>query len=136
VTASHRRAETLHLFASIARNADLRRLELAWAASYLASRASAIAVAIYAYEADGVAAVGLVTFVRLAVAAAASSWLAVLADRRPRRQVMIGCDLTRCLMLGAMAALAPLGGARPAVYIKPQRTLPCSSRATTATSST
>ncbi len=115
--ASHRLAETLHLFASIARNADLRRLELAWAASNLASRASAIAVAVYAYEADGVAAVGLVTFVRLAVAAAASSWLAVLADRRPRRQVMIGCDLTRCLMLGTMAALAPLEGTRPAVYI-------------------
>jgi predicted MFS family arabinose efflux permease len=116
VTASHRLAEPLRLFAGVARNADLRRLELAWAASNLASRASAIAVAVYAYEADGVAAVGVVAFVRLAVAAAASSWLAVLADRRPRRQVMIGCDLARCLMLGAMAALAPLEGARPAVY--------------------
>jgi hypothetical protein len=29
---------------------------------------------------------------------------------------MISCDLARCLMLGAMAALAPVGGARTAVY--------------------
>ena len=114
---SSRLAETRALFAGVFRNGDLRRLELAWASSNLASRASAIAVAVYAYETDGIAAVGIVAFVRLVVAAALSSWLAVFADRRPRRQVLIATDLGRAGMLGALAVLAPLDDARPAVYV-------------------
>ena len=114
---AHRRlAEPIALFTGVFANGDLRRLLLAWASSNLASRASAIAVAVYAYETDGIAAVGLIAFVRLVVAAAVSSWLSVLADRRPRRQVLIATDLTRGAMLAAMAVLVPVDGARPAVY--------------------
>ena len=109
-------AEPIALFTGVLENVDLRRLLLAWACSNLASRASAIAVAVYAYETDGIAAVGLIAFVRLVVAAAVSSWLAVLADRRPRRQVLIATDLGRGAMLAAMAILVPIDGARPAVY--------------------
>jgi MFS family permease len=109
--------ETVHLFARIARNPDVRRLELAWAASNFASRASAVAVAVYAYEADGVGAVGIVVFLRLAVAAAASPWLSVFADRRSRRLVLIASDLVRCLMLGAMALLVALDAGSLSVYI-------------------
>jgi MFS family permease len=109
--------EPVHLFAGIARNADVRRLELAWAASNFASRASAVAVAVYAYEADGVGAVGIVVFLRLAVAAAASPWLSVFADRRPRRLVLIASDLVRCLMLGGMALLVAFDAASLSVYI-------------------
>lgn len=72
MTAAHRLAETIHVFGSVIRNADLRRLELAWTASNLASRASALAIAVYAYETDGIGAVGIVVFVRLTVAAASS----------------------------------------------------------------
>jgi MFS family permease len=117
VTAAHRLAEPLGVLVSVVRNADLRRLELAWTASNLASRASAIAVAVYAYETDGIAAVGVIAFVRLTVAAATSPWLAVLADRRPRRAVMIGSDLVRCLLLGVMAALVLVEAASPVVYV-------------------
>jgi MFS family permease len=109
--------EPVHLFARIARNADVRRLELAWAASNFASRASAVAVAVYAYEADGVGAVGVVLFLRLAVAAAASPWLSVFADRRPRRLVLIASDVVRCLMLGGMALLVAFDAASLSVYI-------------------
>jgi MFS family permease len=109
--------EPVHLFARIARNADVRRLELAWAASNFASRASAVAVAVYAYEADGVGAVGIVVFLRLAVAAAASPWLSVFADRRSRRLVLIASDLVRCLMLGGMALLVAFDAASLSVYI-------------------
>lgn len=117
MTAAHRLAEPVHVLGSVVRNADLRRLELAWTASNLASRASAIAVAVYAYETDGIGAVGVLAFVRLTIAAATSPWLAVLADRRPRRAVMIGSDLVRCLLLGAMAALVLVDAARPVVYV-------------------
>ena len=64
--------EPFHLFERIVRNPDVRRLELAWAASNFASRASAIAVAVYAYEVDGVGAVGIIVFLRLAIAGGAS----------------------------------------------------------------
>lgn len=116
MTASQRLAEPVHVFGRVFQNRDLRRLELAWAASNLASRASAIAVAVYAYETNGIGAVGVIAFARLAVAAAASPWLAVLADRRPRRQVLIGSDLVRCLMFGAMTALVLVDASAPPVY--------------------
>ena len=109
--------EPFHLFERIVRNADVRRLELAWAASNFASRASAIAVAVYAYEADGVGAVGIIVFLRLAIAGGASPWLSVFADRRPRRLVLITSDLVRCVMLGAMAALVVLDAPSLSVYV-------------------
>lgn len=112
--ASARLAETIQLFASVGRNGDLRRLILAWAASNLASRASAIAVAVYAYQAGGAGAVGVIAFARLAAASALSPWLSVLADRQSRRLVMIGSDLFRLLLLGGMAALVA-GDAEPAI---------------------
>lgn len=117
MTAAHRLAESLHVFVSVARNADLRRLELAWTASNLASRASAIAVAVYAYQTDGIGAVGVIAFIRLTIAAATSPWLAVLADRRPRRAIMIGSDLVRCLLLATLGVLVLVGVAAPVVYM-------------------
>ena len=65
------------------------------------------------------AAVGVIAFVRLVVAAAVSSWLAVLADRRPRREVLIVTDLVRGAMLGAMALLVAADGARPSCTCSP-----------------
>lgn len=109
-------AQPLGVFARALRNRDVRNLQLAWTASTLASRGSAIAVAVYAYETDGVAAVGLVAFVRLAVAAAASPWLSALADRRPRRAVLMGSDLTRTMLFAAMAALVLADGPALSVY--------------------
>ena len=109
--------EPVQLLGRVFRNGDVRRLELSWAASNLASRASALAVAVYAYESNGIGAVGVIAFARLAAAAAASPWLAALADRRPRRQVLIGADLARCVLLGAMALLAMVDAAPAVVYV-------------------
>jgi MFS family permease len=116
-TRSRLLAEPLHVLGIVVRNADVRRLELAWTASNLSNRASAIAVAVFAFETGGARAVGLVLFVRLAVAAAASPWLSVLADRRPRRQVLIVSDLVRFGILAAMAVLVFLDAGRLAVYV-------------------
>lgn len=116
MSAAYRLAEPLHVFSEVARNPNLRRLELAWTASNLSNRASAIAVAVYAYETGGAGAVGVIGFVRLTAAAAASPWLAVLADRGSRRRVLIASDLARCVLLGAMAVLVFLDTARLAVY--------------------
>ncbi len=109
--------ETTRLFAEVARNADLRRLLLAWAASNLASRASAIAVAVYAYDAGGASAVGIIIFVRLTAGAVFAPWLSVLADRKPRRLVLIGVELVRCSMFAALTALVVVDAAPIAVYV-------------------
>jgi len=110
-------ARTVGLFDGVARNADLRRVLLGWASSNLASRASAIAVAVYAYEAGGASAVGVIAFVRLTAAAVLSPWLSVLADRRPRKAVMLGVELVRCALLVAMAALTVSDAASIVVYL-------------------
>ena len=109
--------ETTRLFAEVARNGDLRRLLLAWAASNLASRASAIAVAVYAYDAGGASAVGVIVFVRLTAGAVFAPWLSVLADRKPRRLVLIGVELVRCSMFAALTALVVVDAAPIAVYV-------------------
>ncbi len=109
--------ETSRLFSEVARNADLRRLLLAWAASNLASRASAIAVAVYAYDAGGASAVGVIIFVRLTAGAVFAPWLSVLADRKPRRLVLIRVELVRCSMFAALTALVVVDAAPIAVYV-------------------
>ena len=117
VGAPGRIARTASLFEGVARNADLRRVLLGWASSNLASRASAIAIAVYAYEAGGASAVGVIAFVRLTAAAVVSPWLSVLADRRPRKAVMLGGEVFRCAVLVALAALVGVGAASAAVYV-------------------
>jgi predicted MFS family arabinose efflux permease len=108
--------EPAAVLASVARNRNLLRLELAWAASNLGSRASAIAVAVYAYEANGVGAVGVVAAVRLAASALAAPWLAALGDRRPRRQVLLASDLARCGLFVSISTLVIVDAPSFAVY--------------------
>jgi len=103
-------------FASSFGNRDLRRLELGAAGSELGTWAYAVAVAVYAYREDGVTAVGLLCLVRWGLAGVLSPWLALLADRLPRRWVMVGSDLAGATLLGAMAAGVALGAPPLLVY--------------------
>jgi MFS family permease len=105
---TRRLRETLELFHCVGRNADLRRVILAWAASNLASRASAIAVAVYAYQAGGAAAVGVIAFIRLIATSLLAPVLGVLADRRQRKRVMIEVELVRAVLFGLLAAFVAM----------------------------
>ena len=109
-------SEPADVFGRVARNRNVLRLELAWAGSNLGSRASAVGVAVYAYQANGIAAVGVVAAVRLAFAALVAPWLAVFADRRPRRQVLMVSDLLRCVLFAAIAAAVVVDAASLLVY--------------------
>jgi MFS family permease len=105
VEVAQRLREAGDLFARVGRNGDLLRVILAWAASNLASRASAIAVAVYAYEEGGAGAVGVVAFVRLIATAVLAPWLSVVADRVSRRLVMIVVEVLRGALFVALAIL-------------------------------
>ena len=105
MAAAQRLHETRELFGRVGRNGDLLRVILAWAASNLASRASAIAVAVYAYEEGGATAVGIIAFVRLIATAVLAPWLSVFADRVSRRLVMLVVEVVRCALFVTLAVL-------------------------------
>jgi MFS family permease len=109
-------AESLRAFGRSFANPNLRRLQLAGVGSTIGTGAYAVALSVFAYHAGGARAVGLLFFVRWGLAAVVSPWLGVLADRRSRRLVMVGSDLSRVLLVGGIAALVETHGPALAVY--------------------
>ncbi|MFN2629066.1 MAG: MFS transporter [Gaiellaceae bacterium] len=112
-----RALEPLQAFSDAFRNPALRRLELAWAGANLGTWAYAVAVAVFAYDHGGALAVGVVGFGRWGVAALLSPWLALLADRYPRRRVMVTADLVRAAALALATATVEAGGPPLLVYV-------------------
>ena len=96
-------AESGRAFVAIFRNANLRRLELAWAASAVSHWGFLVAVSVYAYGEGGEEAVGLLFLLRLVPAALVSPFAGVLADRFRRERVLFGSALVRCLLIAAAA---------------------------------
>jgi MFS family permease len=88
---------------SVFGNANLRRLQLAFAGSLVGNWAYATAVAVWAYGVGGAKAVGIFTAVRLALMAVTSPLAATLADRYSRKLVMIGADLYCATLVTAAA---------------------------------
>src|SRR5918992_665783 len=101
---SQRVRASLGAFRDVFRNADLRRLELAAVGSNIGGWAFTVAVAVFAFEEDGAAAVGIVAALRLAAAAAFAPFAGVLADRFSRRYVMLAADVVRAAALVLCAA--------------------------------
>lgn len=84
---------------------DLRRLGLAYAASLIGLWGYGIAVGVYAFNIGGPTLVGVAAVIRLVPAAAFAPFAAVLADRYPRRSVLLATDLVRAILI-AMATVA------------------------------
>jgi MFS family permease len=99
-----RLAESLVAFRAVVTNPALRRVELAWAAASTASWAYIIALAVYAYNEGGAAAVGLIGVIRVLPAFVASPFAGVLGDRYPRERVMLALSLGRTVVMAAAAA--------------------------------
>ena len=108
-----RLAQSLAAVREVVGNRNMRWLQLAGAFSVVGSWAYIVALAVYAYDAGGATAVGLVGFVRLLPSAIATPFAALLADRFPRVRVMVASDLTRATALalaaGAVFADLPAG---------------------------
>jgi len=96
-------AETWRPLGSVFRNPALRKMQLALLGSLVGDWAYATAVAVFAYGVGGAKAVGLYFTVRLALMAVVAPVVATLADRMPRKKVMIGCDVARFLLVTGAA---------------------------------
>ena len=95
--------ESFGALGAVFRSADLRRLELAWAASNIGSWAYGVAIAVYAFHQGGATAVGAIAGIRMLLTALSAPFLALLADRYARKLVMVVCDLVRVGILSAAA---------------------------------
>jgi MFS family permease len=109
-----RLGESLEAFRAVVTNPALRRVELAWAAASTASWAYIIALAVYAYDEGGAAAVGLVGLIRVLPAFVAAPFAGVLGDRYARERVMLALSFGRTAVMAAAAA-ALYAEAPPAV---------------------
>src|SRR5689334_22076950 len=96
-------AESMSAFGAVVRNPNLRRLELAWSASVVCSWGFTVAISVYAYEAGGAAAVGLIALLRGLPAALASPFAGLLADCYRRERVLLASVATRTALLAATA---------------------------------
>jgi MFS family permease len=102
-------------FRDIVGNANLRTIQLAWATANVGHWAYVVAVNVFAYEAGGASAVGVLLLVRMVPAALIAPFTATLADRYRRDAVMLTSNLVRAALVGA-AGIGVLMDA-PAVLI-------------------
>lgn len=117
MTFATRLSSSLHVFRDVFRNPDLRRLELAWAGSMIGTWAYGVGLVVFAYDAGGATAVGLVGFARWTAAALAAPLTGSLGDRLPRARVMVAADAVRAVTLVAAAAVAFAGASVWIVYV-------------------
>ena len=101
---------------SVFGNPALRRIELALATSMVGDWAYATAVVVWAYGVGGARLVGIWMAVRYLLMAIVSPIGASLADRLPRKTVLIGSDLIRAA-LAVVAGVALLVDAPDAVIL-------------------
>ena len=98
--------QVVSALATAARNADVRRVELAWGAAIAAEWAHFVALGVFAYEQGGTAAVGVAGLVRLLPAAIVAPFAASLGDRFRRERFLFVL-----MVLGAVALAASAAGA-------------------------
>jgi MFS family permease len=102
--------DAAHSFGRVFKNPNIRRLESAWAVSIMTYWAYGIALAVFAYEEGGAAAVGLVGLVRFIPSAIASPFAAMLADRYRRERVILVAELLRASLVALTVVVVVLDG--------------------------
>ncbi len=103
-------------FASVFRNPSLRRINLAFTASVIGDWAYAVAVSVWAFSQGGATAVGLFGVARYVSMAVLGPLLSTLADRYPKKRVMIGADLVRAALVVVGAVIIAVDGPAAVVY--------------------
>jgi MFS family permease len=110
-------SEPARAFSAVFTNADLRRVELAFAGSEIGKWLYIIALAVFAYDAGGAAAVGLVALIRTVPAAVSAPFTALLADRYPRERVMLVATVIRVVAMVGATAVALADAHAAYVYV-------------------
>jgi hypothetical protein len=95
-------------------NPDIRRAELGWMTGWAAEWAWLVALFVFAFEAGGIAAVGLVGLARTLPAALLAPAISSLTDRLPRHRVLLGVHSGRAVLIG-LAALSVAADLSPLV---------------------
>jgi MFS family permease len=103
-------------FRAIARNRNIRRLELAYAGSITSEWAFTVALGVFAYERGGAAAVGILGLVRMLPAAIATPFTSALADRYERERALVAVSLLSAAALAASAVLFYAGRSEAAIF--------------------
>lgn len=109
--------ETRESLSSVFRNPGLRRINLALAGSMIGDWAYATAVTVWAYGVGGATAVGIWAAIRLALMAVTAPVASTLADRLPRKSVMVGADLFRATLVAAAAVCMVLDSPVAVIFV-------------------
>jgi MFS family permease len=102
---------------SVLRHRALRRIQLALAGSMIGDWAYMTAVIVWAYGVGGAKAVGVWSAVRYIMMSLTAPLAASLADRLPRKRVMIASDLIRCAFVVVAAICIASGTPAAPVFI-------------------
>jgi MFS family permease len=108
--------QTVSVLAAVARNGNLRRVELAWGASIAAEWTHFVALGVFAYNAGGASAVGIAGLVRMLPAALLAPFAATLGDRFRRERFLVVVSLAGAAALGGSAAAFYLSRSEPIVF--------------------
>ena len=103
-------------FGAVARNPNLRRLELAYGAAITSEWAFTVALGVFAYERGGATAVGILGLVRMLPAALATPFTAAVADRYERERALVVVTLLSAVALAAATALFYFGRNEAAIF--------------------
>jgi MFS family permease len=97
-------------------NRAMRRVFLAFAGSLIGDGVFALSAVVYAYRTGGPTAVGVLAVVRYVAIASVAPIGSTLADQYSRKLVMVGCDVTRLVLVSAGAVLVGMHASRWYVY--------------------
>lgn len=95
----------------------LRRAHVSFAATWAGESAFMVALSVVAFADGGLGAVGLVTAVRMAMAALLAPFLATVADRIRRERLLTAIGVVRAVMLSTAAAVTAANGPALVTYV-------------------
>ena len=95
----------------------LRRAHVSFAATWAGESAFMVALSVVAFRAGGLGAVGVVTAVRMAMAALLAPFLATIADRVRRERVLTTIGVVRAVALSTAAAVTAVDGPTVVTYL-------------------
>ncbi len=109
--------ETGRSLSAVFANRNLRRIELAFAGSAIGDWAYGTAMLVWAYEVGGARTVGIWMAIRFTLMALSAPFTSQLADKLPRKRLMISTDLVRGVLVTASALCLFLETAAAPIFV-------------------